>query len=66
MVTPSRSVARPHGTRSVAATVSLAEFDQIARADLIVDRTFDAELEFGPGQVRMLRTMADRWLGRTR
>jgi len=59
-------VPRLHSTRSVVATVSLAEFDRIASAGSVVELAFDAELEFGPGQVRMLRTTADRWLGRVR
>src|SRR6185295_4202978 len=59
-------VTRLHSKRSVVATVSLAEFDRIASAGSVVERAFDAELEFGPGQVRMLRTTADRWLGRVR
>jgi hypothetical protein len=59
-------VTRLHSKRSVVATVSLAEFDRIAHAGVVVDRTFDTELELGPGQVRMLRATADRWLGRVR
>jgi hypothetical protein len=59
-------VTRPHGKRSVVATVSLADFDRIASAGSVVERAFDAELEFGPLQLRMLRTTADRWLGRVR
>jgi hypothetical protein len=59
-------VTRLNSRRSVVATVSLAEFDRIARAGVVVDRTFDTELELGPGQVRMLRLTADRWLGRVR
>lgn len=59
-------VTRLHSRRSVVATVSLAELDRIASAGSVVERTFDTELEFGPGQVRMLRATADRWLGRVR
>jgi hypothetical protein len=59
-------VPRLHSKRSVVASISLAEFDRIARADVVVDWTFDTELELGPGQVRMLRLTADRWLGRVR
>jgi hypothetical protein len=59
-------VTRLHSRRSVVATVSLAELDRIASAGSVVERTFDAELEFGPGQVRMLRATADRWLDRVR
>jgi hypothetical protein len=50
----------------VVASISLDEFDRIARAGVVVDRTFDTELELGPGQVRMLRFTANRWLGRVR
>jgi hypothetical protein len=59
-------VTRLHGRRSVVASISLDEFDRITRAGVVVDRTFDTELELGPGQVRMLRFTADRWLGRVR
>jgi hypothetical protein len=59
-------VTRLHSKRSVVATVSLAELDRITSAGIVVDRTFGAELEFGPGQVRMLKATADRWLGRAR
>jgi hypothetical protein len=57
-------VTRLHSKRSVVATVSLAELDRITSAGIVVDRTFGTELELGPGQVRMLKAMADRWLGR--
>jgi hypothetical protein len=50
----------------VVATVSLAEFDRIAAAGSSVDRTFGVELELGAGQLRLLRSIADRWLGRVR
>ena len=33
--------------------------EERSRAGSVVERTFDAELEFGPGQVRMLRATAD-------
>jgi hypothetical protein len=59
-------VTRLHSKRSVAATVSLAEFDRIAAAGVVVDRTFNTELELGAGQLKMLRATADRWLGRVR
>src|SRR5258708_4242763 len=49
-------VARLHGQRSVVASVSLGELDRIAGAGAVVDRTFNTELEFSPGQARMLRT----------
>jgi hypothetical protein len=59
-------VTRLHSKRSVVATVSLEAFDRIARAGTVVDRSFDIELELGQGQVRMLRSTADRWVGRVR
>jgi hypothetical protein len=59
-------VTRLHSKRSVVATVSLAELDRITSAGVVVDRTFGTELELGPGQVRMLKATADRWLGRAR
>jgi len=59
-------VTRLHSKRSVVATVSLAELDRITSAGVVVDRTFGTELELGPGQVRMLKATADRWLGRVR
>jgi hypothetical protein len=57
---------RLHSKRSVVATVSLAELDRITSAGVVVDRSFGTELELGSGQVRMLKAMADRWLGRVR
>jgi len=59
-------VTRLHSKRSVVATVTLAELDRITSAGVVVDRTFGAELELGPGQVRMLKATADRWLGRAK
>jgi hypothetical protein len=59
-------VTRLHSKRSVVATVSLAELDRITSAGVVVDRTFGTELELGPGQVRILKATADRWLGRAR
>jgi hypothetical protein len=59
-------VTRLHSKRSVVATVSLAELDRITSAGVVVDRSFGTELELGPGQVRMLKATADRWLGRAR
>jgi hypothetical protein len=59
-------VTRLQSKRSVVASVSLDEFDRIARAGVVVDRTFGTELELGAGQARMLRATADRWLGRVR
>jgi hypothetical protein len=57
-------VTRLRSRRSVVATVSLDELDRIASAGVVVDRMFNTELELGQGQVKMLRSTADRWLGR--
>jgi hypothetical protein len=59
-------VTRLHSTRSIVATVSVAELDRITSAGVVVDRSFGTELELGAGQVRMLKATADRWLGRAR
>jgi hypothetical protein len=59
-------VTRLHGKRAVVATVSLAELDRITGAGVVVDRSFGTELELGAAQVGMLKTAADRWLGRVR
>src|SRR5471032_691333 len=59
-------VTRLHSRRSLVATVSLAELDRITSAGVVVDRTFDTELELGAGQLQMLRATTDRWLGRVR
>ena len=59
-------IARLHSRRSVVATVPLTEIDRIANAAVVVDKTFNTELELGAGQVKMLRWYADRWLGRVR
>jgi hypothetical protein len=54
---------RLRSRRSVVATMSFDEFVRLANADAIVERAFDVDLEFGPGQRRMLRSVADRWSG---
>jgi hypothetical protein len=59
-------VTRLRSKRSVVTSVSLEEFDRIAGAGVVVDRTFGTELELGLGQLGMLRATADRWLGRVR
>ncbi len=60
------TVTRLQARRSVVATISLDEFDRLTRAGVVIDSAFDTELELGPGQIRMLRYTADRWLGRVR
>jgi hypothetical protein len=54
---------RVRSRRSVVATMSFDEFVRLANADAIVERAFDVDLEFGPGQRRMLRSVAERWSG---
>lgn len=56
-------VARPLGKRSVVASVPLDAFVRVTNAGVIVDRTFNAELEFGAGQLRVLRSVAAQWSG---
>lgn len=56
--------ARLHSRRSVAATISFDEFVRLANADAIVEQALGTELEFGTGQLRMLRAQAQRWSGR--
>ena len=57
-------ITRLRSSRSFVASVPIADLDRIANAGVVVDRTFGTQLELGPGQVRMLRTIADRWMGR--
>ena len=59
-------ITRLRSSRSLVASIPLAELDRIANAGVVVDRTFGTELELGPGQVRMLRTTVDGWIGRAR
>ena len=59
-------ITRLRSSRSVVASVPLGELDRIVSAGVVIDRTFGAELELGPGQIRMLRTVLDRWTGRSR
>jgi hypothetical protein len=61
---PQPVVARPRTARAVVASMPFDDFEKLANADTIVERAFDTELEFGPGQLRMLRTVAQRWSGR--
>jgi len=57
-------ITRLRSSRSVVASVPLAELDRIVGAGVVIDRTFGTELELGAGQIRMLRTILDRWTGR--
>jgi hypothetical protein len=57
-------VARPATARSVVASMPFDAFVALAHAGAIVERAFDTDLVFGDGQLRMLRTVADRWSGR--
>lgn len=56
--------ARLHSRRSVAATISFDDFVRLANADAIVEQALGTELEFGTGQLQMLRAQAQRWSGR--
>ena len=57
-------IARPLGRRSVVASVPLDDFVRVTNAGAIVDRSFDAELEFGAEQLRVLRSVANQWSGK--
>jgi hypothetical protein len=59
-------IPRLHSSRSVVASMPLAEVERLANAAVVVDRTFGTELELGAAQVRMLRTAIERWTGRSR
>jgi len=36
----------------------------LANAATLVEQAFDCELEFTPPQLRLLKTVAERWAGR--
>jgi hypothetical protein len=55
---------RLRSRRSIAATMSFEDFEKLLASSTIVERAFDADLEFSAGQIRMLRAMVDRWMGR--
>jgi hypothetical protein len=57
-------VPRVRSRRAMVASIAFDDFVKLANADSVVERAFDAELEFGVGQIRMLRTVAQRWSGR--
>jgi hypothetical protein len=57
-------VARPVSARTVVTSVPFSEFQRLAGAGTIVDRTFNAELEFGAEQLRTLRSVAAQWARR--
>jgi len=59
-------VPRPRTRRSVVATLPFDAFLRMASAQQIVERAFDTELEFGTGQIAMLRSVAARWSGSAR
>lgn len=56
-------VTRLRNRRSVVASIPFDKFVQLVTAEAIVERAFDTELEFGAGQLRMLRSIAQRWAG---
>jgi hypothetical protein len=61
---PQPVVARPRTARAIVVSMPFDEFEKLANADTIVERAFDTELEFGSGQLRMLRSVTQRWRGR--
>lgn len=59
-------IARLRSSRSVVASMPLADLDRLTAGDVVVDRTFGTELELSAAQLKMLRATVDRWLGRVR
>jgi hypothetical protein len=45
-------------------TIAFSDFLRLAAAGSIVENAFMSELEFGPGQMDLLRSTAARWAGR--
>ena len=57
-------VTRLNSRRSIVTSVPFDEFVRLTAASSLIEEAFGAELEFSPGQLRMLRFTADRWAGR--
>lgn len=47
--------------RSIVATMPFDDFIKLTQAARIVEQAFGTELEFGAGQLRMLRSIAEKW-----
>lgn len=56
-------IARLRARRSMVATISLAEFAQLAHGSAVVGSAFRSDLEFSPAQLGRLSATADRWAG---
>src|SRR5262245_14659810 len=54
-------VARQRHARSIVTSISFTEFQRLTQASSVVERAFDTDLVFGDGQLRMLRSTAERW-----
>jgi hypothetical protein len=57
-------VARLQGRQSIVATISFDELQRMTNAETLVERAFDNELELSDLQLKMLRSMVQRWAGR--
>ena len=57
-------VGRLRTRRSIVASMAFDDFIRLTNADLIVQQAFGTELQFGRGQVSMLRSSAAKWSGR--
>lgn len=55
--------ARLKARRSIATTMAFDAFAKMIAANTIIYRAFGSELEFSPGQMRMLRATVERWMG---
>jgi hypothetical protein len=56
--------ARVKARRSIATTMAFDQFARMTEATTIIYRAFGRELEFSPGQMRMLRATVDRWIAK--
>ncbi len=50
--------------RAMVSTISFDDFVRLTTASSIVENAFMSELEFGPAQLSVLRSTADKWAGR--
>src|SRR2546422_3274176 len=57
-------IGRLRSRRSAVATMPFEDFVRLTNAERIVEQAFDTELEFGRGQMAMLRSTAAKWVGR--
>ena len=54
-------IGRLRSRRSVVATMPFEDFVRLTNGARIIEQAFGTELEFGAGQLRMLRSTATKW-----